>query len=459
MFIGREKELETLNRYYLEPGFQMFILYGRRRIGKTTLLREFLKGKDNAVYYTAAETSPKENLKGLSAQILASQGKAEISFSGYDAAFHYLGECAKDRRILLILDEYPYLVKQDHGISTLLQRVIDEEWKDRNICLILCGSSISFMEEEVLGSRSPLYGRRTGQLKLGPLSYRKTREFLPDYTPEEWICVYAMTGGVPKYLEMFRSDRSLSENAKAGFFSPDGYFYEEPENLLKQEISKISLYNAIIGAIAHGAAKAGEIASTAGVENSVCVQALKKLQDIDIVHKRFPLTEPHNRKQTQYVLADNMFRFWYGCVQKALSTISAGYGDAYYARIVEPALHQFAAPIFEEICREFAFEQGMKGEIPAFFTEKGSWWGTDPVTHRPDDIDVVCISDEDRSALIGECKFKKEPVSAEISRKLHERAHLVLPYQARYFALFSLGGFTENVKGGEDLLYTAEGLF
>ena len=461
MFIGREKELAALNAQYNRNEFSMFILYGRRRIGKTELLREFMKGK-KGVYYTGVETSDADNLAGLIDQILFTYGADDsgITLNGYEGAFRYLSKRAEKERVLLIIDEYPCMVKENAGLSSLLQRAIDTEWKQRNIMLVLCGSSISFMEENVLGSKSPLYGRRTGQLKLEAFPYTYTAKFCPDYTAEENAILYGVTGGVPKYLEIMRPELSLDENLVMNCFSTDGYLYEEPLNLLKQEVQKVSLYNSLISAIATGTHRLNEIAAKTSLSNSQCIQALQRLEELGIVRKIYPLTDEKNKKQVQYVIADLMFAFWYRFVKKGLSNIGMGYGKAYYQMMVKPQIHDYMGRPFEKMCQDFIFRQSMEGSIDIFLTRTGSWWGSNPVTKKPDNIDVVALSDQDHQALIGECKFRNEKLGTEIYEKLLQRQALIKGYSVRLYALFSLGGFTETLKKTKGpLLYTLDDMY
>lgn len=247
MFIGRKKELAELERRHAQPGFQFPVIYGRRRIGKTRLIQEFLRGK-RAVYFMAAEQSNRELLTGLTQAIkeqLPDEHKKYLaSFDSWEACFSYLAELAgRGGRLVLAIDEYPYLAKANPSISSLLQKAIDGRWRDTELYLILCCSSMSFMEHQVLGEKSPLYGRRTGQLKLAPFPYYEGIRFFPGWPKEEQLMGFGICGGIPKYLELFAQYASLREAVLGEFLLPSGHLIEEPENLMKQELREPAFYN------------------------------------------------------------------------------------------------------------------------------------------------------------------------------------------------------------------------
>ena len=282
MFIGRENELEILNNLYNTDQFQMPVIYGRRRVGKSTLIQKFIENK-KAIMFTAIESTADRNLELFSKSIYKAVMPAMTKmppFQSFEAAFDFLTEYVKNERCILVIDEYPYLAASDKSISSRLQSYIDSEWKDSKMYLILCGSSMSFMENQVLGYQSPLYGRRTAQIKLLPFDYLTSARFVANYSDEDKALVYGVTGGIPKYLELFRTDLSVNENIIQLFFNSSGYLYEEPQNLLKQELRDVSTYNAIIEAMASGAAKINEIVTKVHSDTATVTYCLKSLISI-----------------------------------------------------------------------------------------------------------------------------------------------------------------------------------
>ena len=454
-FLGRKKECGVLEQMYQRNDFQMLILYGRRRVGKTTLLNRFSEGKD-PLFFTGIESKDEENLQEFGREVFAHfhEETPGVSFRSWSDLFSFLTSCLRKKsskkKELIIIDEYPYIAENAEELSSLLQRAIDREWSRMNVMLVLCGSSITFMEEEVLGEKSPLYGRRTGQIDLLPFDYLTSAEFVPGYRPEEKALVYGMTGGIPKYLAMFRDDISVDQNIISLFFSPSGYFYEEPKNLLRQEFRDISLYYAIVNAIASGSCQVSEIAGKSGFDTPKVVQALKKLEAVRIVRKETPILNEKNKKLNQYVLQDGMFRFWFRFVSKGISMIERNYGESYYRAAVQPLLHEFMGPAFEEICREYIMRKGAEGAFGSMITRVGKWRGSDPFRKCPSDIDVVGISDLDKTAVIGECKFRSMSIGKEEYETLHDRGRLIAPWRVTHYFLFSLGGFTAWVREKAD---------
>lgn len=450
-FIGRQQELRTLEKMYRAEGFQMLIMYGRRRVGKTTLLSKFSEDKA-PLFYTGIESKDDENLRELGSTVFSyfSSGNAGVDFRSYADVFRFITSGIKedktDSRHLIIIDEYPYIAENAVELGSVLQREIDREWKKLNIMLVLCGSSITFMEEHVLGERSPLYGRRTGQMDLLPFDYLTSSEFVPGYSPEEKAVVYGITGGIPKYLTSIDPGLSLDENIADQYFDASGYFYEEPKNLLRQEFRDVALYFAILNAIGNGCNKMSEIASKTGFDTSKVTQALKKLEAVRIVRRDVPILNEKNKKLAQYVLMDGMAGFWFRFVSKAGMAVERGYGKQYYDNNVRPFLHDYMGPVFETICQEYVLRGGMTGEYDHVLTRTGKWRGNDPVRKCPADIDVVGIDDISKTAVIGECKFKKSAFGKNEYETLMDRSRLISPYVVERYLIFSLGGVTKWVQ-------------
>ena len=454
-FIGREQELNTLEDMYQKNGFQMLVMYGRRRVGKTTLLSKFSYGK-KTLFYTGIESKDDENLREFGNAVFSyfNIENAGIDFRSYTDVVHYITSMIKadaaDSKHLIIIDEYPYIAENAADIASVLQREIDHEWKDMNIMLILCGSSITFMEENVLGEKSPLYGRRTGQIDLLPFDYLTSSQFIPNYTPEEKAIVYGITGGVPKYLSFMDPGQTIDDNIIDTFFSVSGYFYEEPKNLLRQEFRDVALYYAILGAIGDGCNRINEIATRTGFDTAKVTQALKKLEAVRIVRRDVPILNEKNKKLAQYMLMDGMFEFWFRFVSKASMAIERGYGRQYYTSNVKKHIHDYMGFKFEKICQEYVLNKGMKGEYGNLLTQVGKWRGNDPVRRCPTDIDVVGIDNVGKTAVIGECKFKNAAFDKEEYEVLLDRGRLIQHYAVERYLIFSLGGVTKWVREQQD---------
>lgn len=472
MFIGRERELHALEAVYKKPGFGMMVLYGRRRVGKSTLIREFIKEK-KAIFYTATKVGSEKNLEFFSRQVLEAldPAYADASFTSLDNVLDIITNKAPESgKIVLVIDELPYWAEKDEALLSILQKYIDTKWQDKNLMLILCGSVLSFMEKKVLSEKSPIFGRRDSQIKLEAFNYKESALFVPAYSAEEKAICYGVTGGVAKYLTLIDSEKSLDENITKLFFQTDGYLFDEVKNLLTQEFTDVTLVNNIIEQIALGENTLNLIASKVHEKDATVLYSLERLMEVGLVQKRRCAGEEKNKKKTQYVIKDHMFKFWYRFIPRAISVIEMDQGHLYYEKIVKPQLHSFMGSVFEEMCRYYTLEQGIQGRFGSFITEVGTWWGVEPLTDsaggkymQPADIDIVGISSSDKTAVIGECKFKNEKIDKEVYETLVRRARLLpgVNYITR-FLLFSLSGFSkwfEEDAAPNTVLITAEDLY
>lgn len=454
MFIGREKELSSLNELYVRKKFGMSVIYGRRRIGKSTLISEFIRGK-KAIFYTATKVGSQRNLELFTGQVMSvlDPELTDVTFSSLESLFDYMTTKLSDEKLIIAIDELPYWAQEDEAVLSVMQKYIDTKWLDKNLMLILCGSALSFMENKVLSEKSPLFGRRDNQIRLEAFNYKDSALFVPDYSYEDKAICYGITGGVAKYLSMIDPAQSIDENIIRLFFKKDGYLYDETRNLLVQEFTDITLVNNIIEQIASGENTINIIADKIKENDTTVLYSLGKLVNVGLVEKKKCITEEKNKKKTQYVLKDSMFKFWYAFIPKACSVIELEQGDIYYKKIVKPVIHSFMGSVFEEMCRYYTLEKGVHDEFGSFITDVGSWWGVETVTDhngekkiQATDIDVVGISDLDKTAIIGECKFKNEKIGKDVFETMQRRAGLISgKYRVNTILLFSLSGFTDWV--------------
>jgi len=471
MFIGRERELDSLNEFYNKDGIGMTVIYGRRRIGKSTLIAEFVKDK-KTIFYTATKVGKNRNLELFSRQVLEvfMPGIENISFNTTEAVFDFIAKNIGEDKIVLVIDELPYWAEKDEALLSILQKYIDTVWSSKNIKVILCGSALSFMENKVLSEKSPLFGRRDSQIKLEAFNYLDAAKFVPGYSNEDKAICYGITGGVAKYLSMIDPKKSIDENIVKLFFRTDGYLYDETRNLLTQEFSDISLVNNIVEQIASGENALNLIATKIGEKEQTVLYSLDKLINVGLVEKKKCITEEKNKKKTQYVLKDYMFKFWYEFIPKATSVIEMGQGEVYYKKVVKPILHSFMGPIFEEMCRYYTLMKGIAGEYGCFVTSVGTWWGVENISDKDGqvksqsaDIDVVALSEIDKKAVIGECKFKNEKIDKSIYDTLIRRGKLIsAKYKLTKYLFFSLSGYTDWFESFVDedvLLITLDSLY
>ncbi len=439
-FIGRKRELQELDRQYRSDVFEFSVIYGRRRIGKTWLIRKFVEDKD-AIFFSGLEASWISNLESMSHAVHQFFGQEGLpAFRDFSSLFTYLGRQARDRRLVFIIDEYPYLAGAAKEISSVLQRLCDHEWINSKLHLILCGSSMSFMERQVLGVKSPLYGRRTAQIKLQPFTWFESRQYLREMMLEDSAILHCATGGVAEYLSFIEPDATLADNLTRLFLVSSGRLYEEPSNLLKQELREPRVYNDLLDAIASGSSKSNEIATKAHLPSSAMNHYLDSLIDLNIITKERPIQNEQSRK-TIYRIQDGCFRFWYRYVMPNLNAINAGLGQQVYSKIVQPDLANFMGQGFEQIFFDAFDWWNQAGQLPDLFVKRGRWWGNNPVEKREEEIDLVATGT--KMICCGEVKWHNEKTDVNIIRQLEKKSLLLKGNQYCYIVL-SRSGFTEH---------------
>lgn len=445
MFLCREQELSTLNKRYQKNTFECMIIYGRRRVGKTSIINEFSKDKPT-IFFSALNASAQENLEALSQAIHSYSNPSAVNapiYPNLDSALNAITELAKKERLIFVIDEYPYLAKADASISSRLQHLIDHVWEKGNLFLILCGSSMSFMENQVLGYESPLYGRRTGQMKIQALTYKEMTAFNPQLTPEQQALVYGITGGIPHYINKLNVQNNIDEALLENLFNTSSYLYEEPENLLKQELREPAVYNSIITAIAGGASRPNEISTKVGIESAICAKYLKVLLDLGILTKTTPITEKFGKK-TIYRIEDNFFRFWYRFVPQNISAISSGRFPKIYEQAVKKHIPTYMGLVFEKMCRDYLLRY--ETFYPILLSEIGEWWGSDAKTKKEVQIDIVGTSAENDEYIIGSCKFKNEKIGVDELELLQNYAKVFGKGKKYHYYIFSKSGFTPALE-------------
>lgn len=447
MFVGRERELGTLNEHYRSSSFEFIGVYGRRRVGKTSLISRFVDDLPCG-YCTAVEDDASANLRLLSRAVYslanpdADEDLAPVyaSFSdAIEAAFLH----ARSRRCVLVIDEFPYMAKSYPPLPSVLQSAIDRNREGSGLYLILCGSSLSFMKEQLLHRNSPLYGRRTGQIELRPFDFFGALGFFDALSPLDVAGIYGMVGGIPLYLRQFREDETLSQNIERVFLDPSSLLYEEPNNLIKQEVSKAAPYNAVLSAIAAGVSKHNEIATKAGIESGALDYYLKELSRIGLVAKEEPVTGD-GRRRAVWQVSDNLFRFWYRLIRPRQTIIERGMGRLALERVGE-GLPVYMGPVFEAICRDWLWDEYARGSLDFELTDVGRWWGNDPDERSQAEIDIVALN-EGSTVLVGECKWQNAKTGADQLQKLKKRTRLVGGGASTRQWLFSREGFTPECE-------------
>lgn len=458
-FIGRKEELSRLEECYRSSSAELFVLYGRRRVGKTELLNQFCLDKP-AIYYTATQTDGMDNLNQFTERCQSyfqEAMTAGISFKTIEALLTYLAEKANEHpngeKLIIILDEFPYWVNADPSIPSLLQRFWDEHGRHSKLMLILCGSSISLMVDYTLAEKSPLYGRRTGQLQLKPFDYRTAGAFFPNWTPTDRLLAYGVLGGIPAYLNQFDPALSFDENVVRHILRKDTFLGEEAEFLLKTELRDIKSYTSILKAIAAGNTTLKDLTSKVSLTATSISSYLSNLQTLHLVVREVSMAEraPEKSKKGRYYIQDNFLNFWFRFVERNLTLVELNRGKPLYQEKIVPQLAQYMGGVFETICQQYVLLYGEEIGLP-LVRRVGRVWDKDF------DIDVVAET-IDETYLFGECKWTSKAVDPGLVHLLKERAGksgLGSPNPTHI--LFSSNGFTAEEKNNSVRLISTKEL-
>jgi AAA+ ATPase superfamily predicted ATPase len=442
MFVNRISELDLLDRLFASGKAEFFVLYGHRRVGKTELLVRFCEGKHSIFFVSdlGSEISLRIALSNAVNTALFGSDQIGAVFSSWEDLFQALGRAAQTERLLVVLDEFPYLVSAHPPLASILQRVWDQTLKNTQIMLILSGSYIGMMEETVLGYQAPLYGRRTGQYLLEPFQFQDARLFFRNYSLEDQGRTYAIYGGTPAYLQTLQTSISLEQNIQEGILTRGSFLYDEVRFILQQELREPRNYFAILQAIAGGKTRLNEIKQASGIEGATAY--LDTLQQLHLVERRVPVTEsqPHKSRRGIYRLRDPFLRFWFRYVHPNRSQLERGGAQIILNNQVLPQLDLFTGLVFEEICQQYLWSAGFSGKLPFMPMKIGNWWNAN------EEIDLVVIGEAD--AILVECKWTGKPAGIDILANLERKASLIqheLENPKVYFSLCSRIGFTTQL--------------
>lgn len=446
-FVDREQEMATLQSEYERDGSALVVLYGRRRVGKTTLISEFIKNK-KALFFLASEESESQNrlaFQEKAADFLNSDLLKNVEVKSWDVLFRAIMDTHFDSKPVIVLDEFQYLGKSNPAFPSVFQRIWEEILKDIQVMVILCGSLISMMQSQTLAYDSPLYGRRTAQIRLKQIPFAYYHQFFPDKSRKELIEMYAVTGGVPKYIELFSQSKDIYSAIETCVLNRSGYLYDEPYFLLQQEVSEVGSYFSIIKAIAAGNTKLSAIAGVLEVKSTSLTKYLKTLIDLDILEREVPVTEdsPEKSKKGLYKIKDNYLRFWFAFVYPNMSFIESGHGRIVMDKIRKSLVRNHIAFVYEDICRERMWEINAEGVWPFYFSKLGRYWDS------KEEIDIAAIDPDGKNLILGECKYWQEPVGVSVLRELEAKAKMVSWEKEKrktWFVLFSVNGFTEELR-------------
>lgn len=447
-FVNRNQELDFLEKLYrkTEKQAQFLVLYGKRRVGKTELIKQFFKDKPN-LYYLASKGSARDQLR-TATEIITRHFDEEFlgrdAFSEWRTLFDYLGKKLKDtkERLVLIFDEFPYLADSDKAIPSYFQYGWDERLKDTHVMLVLMGSSIAMMYKQVLSNSSPLYARRTNQWLLEPFTFAQSKNFFDSSDFERVFSLYALSGGIPAYLREFDAQKSVLENIEEKVLTKGAFLYLEPELLLADEFKEPRKYLTILKAVGLGRTKYSELLNSTGFANNILSSYLRTLIDLKIVKREVPITEksPKKSKKGIYSLADSFLRFYFSFVFPDLSLVESGEIKRLFDKNKE-ILTQLIAKTYEDTTAEFIKTATKKGAFP-HFEQMGRWWDKDT------EIDLVGLNKGENSILFVETKWSKKPIGGRVLQELKQKARKVKwgkKDRKEYFALVAKSGFSEDL--------------
>jgi AAA+ ATPase superfamily predicted ATPase len=422
-------------------------VYGRRRVGKTELLKQFAWNKD-FIYFLADLSSDQDQLQQFSERIRLFAGDeslVENPFSNWNALFAYLRNLASKQRLIVIIDEYQYLQSSNRAISSIVQKAWDEGLKDTSIFLVLCGSYISFIEHELLAYKSPLYGRRTAQFFIEPMNFYEASSFFDRYSIQDKIRAFGVLGGIPAYLLQFDPARSVEKNIESAFLYKDAFLYNETRFLLMEELREPKNYFSILKTVAYGATRVNEIVQKSGLDRGVVVKYLDVLQSLRIINREVPITDrnPEKSRKGIYKIQDQYFQFWFRFIMPNQSFIEEGRRDFVLKQRIVPFFDQFLGNVFEHVCIDFMKRANGSAKLPLQFDKIGHYWQGET------EIDIVAFDMNNEQAFLAECKWSTKPVGTNILDDLVKKSVVVqnkMNFKQINYGIFSRSGFTDALK-------------
>lgn len=453
-FVNRVNELDALEKQYKLSDSSLVIVYGRRRVGKTALINEFLKRHSDTMYFLATEESEAQNLNYFKMQVAEFTNNELLKSANVDwlTVFRILTEYKTDSKKIIVMDEFQYIGQSNSSFPSILQKIWDTILSKSNIMLILCGSLISLMKSQTLDYSSPLYGRRTAQIRLKQIPFQHYHEFYEGKTNKDLLPFYAITGGVPKYIETFQSYEDIYTAINENVLNPQSFLYEEPNLLLQKEVSEIGSYFSVIKAIAMGNHKLSDIASALGLKQTGLTKYLKVLMDLDLIEREVPITEmvPGKSKSGLYRITDNFIAFWFKFVYPYRAYLEKGERDYVLSQIKKGFVQNYASFVYEDVCREKMWTLSAENTWDFKFDRVGRYWGS-----KAGEVDIVAIDTVGKNLVIGECNYTASPKGLSILHDLQEKAKGISKLtgiQNVNYVIFSSAGFTQGLleKGNSE---------
>ncbi|MBQ9609454.1 MAG: ATP-binding protein [Lachnospiraceae bacterium] len=443
--IDRKNELQTLQTEYDKKDSSFVVIYGRRRIGKTTLINKFCEDK-KSIHFLATEESENENLRefqSVVAEELDNNLLKNVTATRWEDVFNVVADVANEQeKLIVVMDEFQYIGKTNPAFPSVMMKIWDNILKDKNIMLIVCGSLINMLTSQVLSYDSPLYGRRTAQINMKQIPFSYYKDFVPGLTEDDMIKRYAVTGGVPKYIEIFSDEKDIYNSIKKNILSKNSFLYAEPEFLLQKEVSEIGSYFSLLKTIASGSHKLSSISTVMSVKQTSISKYLNVLINLDLIERQVPITEenPEKSKKGLYFIKDNFIKFWFQFIYSNRGLLEADKEQYVVDKIKKNFIDNHVSFVYEDICREKIWNL-ISDKIS--INRVGRWWNKDT------EIDIVAYDSDGRDIVFGECKYTDKPKGTELYYELKKKCVEVNWHKSdrvEHFVFFSKAGYTKQMQ-------------
>lgn len=413
-FIGRKEELKKLNKVISSEEMSFALIYGRRRVGKSELVNQAIaKSKVKNLYYECKQVAQESNVNGLSEIVSETLGLPKLGFTDIESLLNYIFEFSTKEKMVLVLDEYPYLRESVKGMDSILQAAIDKYRKTSKHTLIILGSYVEVMHS-LLEHENPLYGRVDLTINLKQMDYYESSFFYPNYSAEDKVRIYSVFGGIPYYNRLIDDSKSVKENILSLIASPGARLENEVSMYLNAELSKIVNANEVFEALARGFSKYSDILSQSHVSSGpTLVDVLDKLISMEVVVKTAPINDSANKKKIGYYICDNLSLFYYRYIFRYSSQMNIMDSEVFYKKYIEKDFEEYFVPhVFENICRQYLVRKNKAGEIEPVIENIGKYYYDNPTERTNGEFDIV--TEDERGYVFYEVKFRKKPVSDEM---------------------------------------------
>lgn len=450
-FFGRDRETKKLIDTFMSNGMQVILIYGRRRVGKSELIRHVLSECNvPGIYYECKQTSERNNLDSLVSLYVSENNMPPLQFGSLEEFLEYYFSQSLDKPMVLVLDEYPYIRELVDGMDSILQSLIDRYRDSSQLKFIICGSYVDTMKS-ILEKENPLYGRVDLTINLKPMDYYDSAFFYPDYSPEDKVRIYSVLGGIPYYNRFVDTKKNVKENIIDLVASPDARLANEVEMYLLSELSKIANANIVFETLASGASRFSDIYNKSHISSTPTLSdILKRLYQMDVVEKTVPINDEKNRKKAGYYISDNMSLFYYKYIYPRLSYMNVMSPDIFFEKFIESDFDTKYIPHqFEKIARQYLIRENINGNLDEPFYKIGKYYYDLPKEKRNGEFDVV--TEDDNGYIFYEVKFRKDPLSSErVNKEIAQVNDCGL--NCYRYGFISRSGFARELYDRDDLI-------